>query len=188
MKLRVLPLTPARWSDFTGLFGSNGACGGCWCMVPRLSRKEFRAGKGTGNRDAMRALVDAGEVPGLLAYAGKDAVGWISLGPRSGFRSLQRSRVAAPLDDVPAWFVVCFFVKKEWRRRGLTVELLKQASKWAFDQGAPRVEACPFEYEEDQPPPFVWLGLASAYRKAGFEERARRSPKRPYMCLEANPR
>jgi hypothetical protein len=30
------PLTSVRWADFETLFGKNGACGGCWCMLSRL--------------------------------------------------------------------------------------------------------------------------------------------------------
>ena len=35
------PLTPETWSDFERLFGSRGACGGCWCMLWRLKNKDF---------------------------------------------------------------------------------------------------------------------------------------------------
>jgi hypothetical protein len=36
------PVTPARWPDLEQLFGERGACGGCWCMVWRLSRQRWR--------------------------------------------------------------------------------------------------------------------------------------------------
>ena len=67
-RLQCHPLTEARWGDFEQLFGKNGACGGCWCMLWRLSRKQFDSQKGDGNRKAMMALVASGEVPGLLGY------------------------------------------------------------------------------------------------------------------------
>ena len=37
-KLTIRLLTPDDWSILTKLFGSNGACGGCWCMWPRVPR------------------------------------------------------------------------------------------------------------------------------------------------------
>src|SRR5215831_13148559 len=46
---KAVPATPSRWADLEALFGERGACGGCWCMVWRLSRKEWLAGEGAGN-------------------------------------------------------------------------------------------------------------------------------------------
>src|SRR5262245_44310740 len=43
------PATPGRWRDVEKLFGPRGACAGCWCMWPRLTRAEFRAGVGAKN-------------------------------------------------------------------------------------------------------------------------------------------
>ena len=54
----VHPLTADRWADFARLFGARGACGGCWCMLWRLSRAEFERGKGAGNEQSMRRIVD----------------------------------------------------------------------------------------------------------------------------------
>ena len=95
-RIVVQPLTPARWNDFAALFGERGACGGCWCMLWRLPRQAFDAQKGAGNRAAMQALVAADEQPGLLAYRGKQAIGWLSLAPRVQFPALQRSRSQPP--------------------------------------------------------------------------------------------
>ena len=69
LKLEFHPVTPERWSDLETLFGEKGACGGCWCMLWRLTRKEFEAQKGEGNRRAMQRIVNSGEIPGLLAYS-----------------------------------------------------------------------------------------------------------------------
>ena len=78
-------LTPNQWEDFVELFGERGACGGCWCMLWRLSRKQYGQQKGNGNKSAMKALVDSGEVPGILAYFGTKAVGWCAIAPRERY-------------------------------------------------------------------------------------------------------
>ena len=39
----VHPLSPERWPDFETLCGVHGACGGCWCMWWRSTRREFEA-------------------------------------------------------------------------------------------------------------------------------------------------
>lgn len=83
--LSVHPLTSDRWADFGQLFGERGAWAACWCMWWRLKRADWQAQAGEGNRLAMQAIVASGEVPGLLAYAGDDPVGWCPVAPRRPF-------------------------------------------------------------------------------------------------------
>ncbi|HVZ15668.1 MAG TPA: GNAT family N-acetyltransferase [Terriglobales bacterium] len=177
------PLTPDRWNDFETLFGKNGACGGCWCMSWRLSAKDFKQKQGDVNRRAMKRIVANEIPPGILAYDGNEAVGWIALSPREIFIRLEKSRVLAPVDTQPVWSVSCFFVRKDHRKQGLTVELLQAAAKVAKRNKAKILEGYPQELTQVLSPPFVWTGLASAFRAAGFEEVARRSATRPIMRL-----
>jgi GNAT superfamily N-acetyltransferase len=181
VKTEFLPLTPARWSELERLFGERGACGGCWCMAWRLPRSRWEAQKGKGNRRAFRALVLAGPPPGILAYRDGKAVGWCAIGPRANYSGLARSRVLAPLDAQEVWSVTCLFVAKPERRRGLSKRLLRAAAAYAKTQGARLVEGYPVEPDQRLPDPFVWTGLASAFRAAGFVEVARRSRTRPIM-------
>jgi GNAT superfamily N-acetyltransferase len=182
-RIQFYPLTPSRWKDFETLFGERGACGGCWCMWPRLRRSDFQKQKGPGNKRAMKRLVESGPPPGLLGYADGQPVAWCALAPRETYRALTNSRILKPVDDQPVWSVTCFFVAKPYRRRGLSARLLDEAAKYARKQGARMVEGYPVEPKTNAPSPdvFVWTGLASAFRKAGFEEAARRSPTRPIM-------
>jgi len=182
-KLRVVPLTPERWDDFERLFGPRGACGGCWCMTPRLTGAEYERNKGAGNRQAMRRLVRTGKhAPGLLAYAGRTPIGWCSIEPRESFGRLSRSPILKPVDDEPVWSIVCFFVEKAYRRQGLSVALLEHAVRYARRQGARIVEGYPVEPRNDpMPDVFAYTGIVEAFRKAGFEEVARRAPTRPIM-------
>ena len=181
-ELEFHPLTPDRWSDFEQLFGERGACGGCWCMWWRLKGSEFEQQKGEGNRRAIKAIVDSGEVPGILAYAEDGPVGWCSVAPRDHFSRLGRSRILKPIDDKPVWSIACFFVEKGFRNRGLSVQLIVAAVEYAERHGARVVEGYPVEPKKDRmSPTFVWTGLASAFKKAGFVECARRSETRPIM-------
>ncbi len=180
--LEIHPLTKDRWQDFEILFGKRGACGGCWCMFWRLSRPEFERGKGEGNRRAMKALLAQGEVTGLLAYEGDVPVGWCSIAPRGQFSGLQRSRILQPVDEQPVWSLTCFFVAKSHRHRGISVKLLRAACDYAKKNGGKIVEGYPIEPKKgSMADPFVWTGLASAFKQAGFEECARRSETRPIM-------
>jgi GNAT superfamily N-acetyltransferase len=175
------PLTPARWGDFETLFGERGACGGCWCMWWRIPRSQYNNQKGEKNRRAMNALVKAGEVPGILAYLDGKPVAWCSVAPRESFSGLERSRILKPVDEQPVWSIVCFFIAKEHRRKGLSVKLLKAAIEYVRQRGGRIVEGYPVESKKDQPDAFVWTGLASAFAKAGFKEVERRSGSRPIM-------
>jgi len=186
---RMVPLTAKHWDAFELLFGERGACGGCWCMTPRLSASEYARRKGEGNRRAMKHLVGAGGVPGLLGFRGSEPVGWVSIEPREAFPRLGRSRVLAPVDDEPVWSIVCLFVAKSHRRTGVSVRLLRGAVDWARSQGARIVEGYPVEPVNDTVPDvFAWTGLASAFRAAGFSEALRRSDTRPIMRRSLRPR
>jgi GNAT superfamily N-acetyltransferase len=176
------PLTPERWSDLEKLFGPRGACCGCWCMYWRLPNKQFEAQTGEPNRLNMKALVDSGVIPGILAYSDGAPVGWCSIAPREEFPRLSRSRILQPVDDQPVWSIVCFFVARNHRRKGLTVQLIKAAIEYASANGARIVEGYPVEPKDSKAPDvFVYTGLSSAFKQAGFSEVLRRSATRPIM-------
>jgi len=180
--LVLKPLTPETWDDFEALFGEKGACGGCWCMSWRLAASEFESQKGEANKKAMRAIVDSGEVPGLIAYADGKPAAWCSVAPRERFPKLGRSRVLAPIDEKPVWSVVCFFVSKPFRGIGLSVEILKHAVKYCKSAGAQIVEGYPSDPRGKKlPDAFMWKGALSAYLKAGFEVAASRSEASPIV-------
>jgi GNAT superfamily N-acetyltransferase len=175
------PASPDRWPDIETLFGSRGACGGCWCMAWRLSRAEFNKRKGSGNRNSLRTIVETGPCPGVLAYRDQQPVGWCSVAPRDVYVALSRSRIFKPVDSQPVWSISCLFVQKPMRRHGVSSLLLRAAVSFAASCGATIVEGYPQAPEQDLPDAFVWTGLESAFRKAGFTEAARRSKKRPVM-------
>ena len=183
--IEIHPLTPDRWDDFEALFGKNGACAGCWCTWWRMGQSEWLATKGDGTKRKMRALVKKGPPPGLLAYAGDEAVGWCALAPREDYPRLSRSKILAPVDDAPVWSVTCFFVKRDWRRRGVTVALLKHAAHWVATRRGRLLEGYPTDTKKDQPAAFVFHGLLGAFRRAGFREVARRSRSRPIVRKKA---
>ncbi len=187
-RLQVVPLSRERWGDFTGLFGPRGACGGCWCMTPRLPRAVYERQKGAGNRRAMLRLVERGAEPGLLVYLDGEAVGWCALGPREEFPPLARSRIAKPVDSRPAWAIVCLYIRQDQRGRGLSTRIIEAAAAHARSRGAELLEAYPVEPRKKPiPAVFAWNGIASAFLRAGFEEVARRSPTRPYLRRQLRP-
>jgi len=188
--LEFHPLTPERWADFEALFGPHGAYSGCWCMWWRVKHSDFERQQGDGNREAMRAIVHAGEVPGILAYRDGEPAGWCSVAPRESFPVLERSRVLKRVDDRPVWSIVCFYVGKPHRNRGMTVALIRAAVDYVRRQGGKVVEAYPTEPGgRNLAPVSVYMGLPAAFRKAGFVEVARPSARKVIMryTLESPP-
>lgn len=183
MNFTVTALTDTSWHQLETLFGERGACAGCWCTYFRQSAKEFKANQYEPNRKMMHGIVSSGEIPGLIGLVDGQPVAWIAIAPREATPRLEKSRVAARFDETPVWSITCLFVEKGFRRKGISVRMIDAASAYAFAQGAPAVEAYPIDMKpgESQPDAFVYHGLASAFRKAGFTELARRSAKRPLM-------
>jgi GNAT superfamily N-acetyltransferase len=181
-EFQVYPVTPDRWRDLEKLFGERGACAGCWCMYWRWPRSEFDAKRGPGTKRALKKLVTSGHIPGLLAYAANEPVGWCCIGPRDEFPVLERSRILKRVDEQPVWSVVCFFVARPYRRQGLTARLLTAAIEYAAQEGAKIIEGYPVEPKQaPMPPVAAYTGLVSAFRTTGFLEVARRSETRPIM-------
>ena len=178
-ELSFKPLKQNLWTDLEELFGSRGACGGCWCMYWKLRGKAFDEVKGYETRQMHKSIIDSGTVTGLLAYLHGDVVGWVAVEPRSAYSRLEHSRTLKPVDDQPVWSVTCFFVAKHYRKQGITVELLKAAVEHVKKQGGRIVEGYPVDAKKDMPAPFVYTGTASAFQQAGFQEVARRTPTRP---------
>ncbi len=182
LKLTIEPATPKRWADLEKLFGPRGACAGCWCMFWRLARRDYEAIRGDGARAAMRGIVQSREVPGLLAYADGEPIGWCAVAPRKAYSALERSRILKRVDDQAVWSIVCFFVARRFRRQGVMQQLLRAAVAYAASQGARIVEGYPIEPKTEKTPDvFAYTGFAVAFREAGFVEVARRSETRPIM-------
>lgn len=108
-------------------------------------------------------------------------VGWSAVAPREQYPRLNRSRILKPVDDQPVWAVSCFFIARGFRHQGLSTKLLKAAVDFARARGAKIVEGYPHDAKKATADVFVYTGLVSAFRKAGFKEVARRGETRPIM-------
>jgi GNAT superfamily N-acetyltransferase len=182
VKTEFYPVDKSRWKDLEKLFGARGACGGCWCMTWRLHTKEFNENKGEGNKKLLRKIVYSDERPGIIAYVNNEPAGWCAAAPREVYIKLEKSRVLGPVDGKKVWSVSCLFIAKQFRRQGLSTELLKSMIKLCKDRGAKILEAYPVEpYSVNMPAAFAWTGIPSLFERAGFKEVARRSRTRPIM-------
>ncbi len=169
-RIDVQPLTPDRWDDLVDLFAATATTRNCGCMYWRLTGQEFDRGwREHSNQEGLRTLVEDGAPTGLLAYMEGQPVGWIGLGPRSDFRRLENSRSRKPVDDVPVWSIVCFYVSRKARRRGVTKTLVEGAVDYARQQGAPALEAYPIDGEGRPVNEMsAYVGTLAMFERAGF--------------------
>ncbi|MCC6830885.1 MAG: GNAT family N-acetyltransferase, partial [Thermoleophilia bacterium] len=119
---------------------------------------------------ALAASADRDPAPGLLALADGRAVGWCGLGPREEFIRLERSRHLGRVDDLPVWSLVCFFIRRDARGRGVAKQLLAAAVQYAQAHGAPALEAYPVD-AGDGPinVKAAYPGSVAMFEAAGFE-------------------
>ncbi len=178
MAFEAHPVTKERWPDLVELF-DRPIVRTRFCMFYRKTRTG--TGVGLENRQAMKALVDRGTVPGLIGYENGVPVAWVSLGPREDYAKLRRSPVMKPVDDRPVWSIVCFFVDRRARGRSLSERMLGAAVDFARSCGARLVEAYPVDKDERSHPDDMFFGAKSMYDRAGFREVARRRPTRPVL-------
>ena len=180
MKLTIRPLTPDLWPALEDLFGKNGASNGCWCMYWRIG-SAYRKRPQEQNKAAFREVVRRGPPPGLLAFDGDLAVGWCQLTPRDVLPWLDGARLLKRMDEVPVWSLSCLYVRRGYRKQGVTSSLIAAAVKAARRAKAPALEAYPVDTDQPRSTSNLFTGTASTFARAGFRTIARRVPHRPMM-------
>ena len=123
-------------------------------MYWRIRRKEYDSLREAERKRKMNNLIENGTIPGILTYQ----------------------------YDKPIWSVVCLYINKNYRRKGLTVELLKAAKKHIKIKKGKIIEGYPVEPKSGKTADvFAWTGLASAFLETGFKEVERRPKTRSIM-------
>lgn len=160
MMLKFAPVTAENWDDFERFFESRGSPHYCWCMAWRSNEfKKMLPGK-AGKKASMKSRVASGTPIGILCYRDDEPVAWCSIAPRASYRPLGGDET---LDRV--WSLVCFFVHRQFRNKGVSMQLLQAAIAEARSQGARYVEAYPVEPDSTT---YRFMGLVPAFEEAGF--------------------
>ena len=171
MTFDVRPLTGETWDALAELFREGGDPRWCWCQHWRLRSKDMAAAKVPELRERLHEQAKSAEPPGLVAFDGARAVGWVSLGPRTDFERIERSRVIPRVDDRPAWSLVCFAVSSTARGRGVARALLDAAVSYARDRDASLLEAYPVAVDAAEPihPDAAFTGTLPMFERVGFK-------------------
>ena len=186
-QLKIRPLSAARVDDVkTVTRGTWGAT--CWDLFPRYSAKQQRdlgisLGPGTVEARRRAALAKLARrrknSAGLVAYEGKEPVGFLSLGPRTDFSRIANSKATPPVDDVEAWVIPCITVRSGYRGQGVAIAMLRAALDYAGDRGAAAVEGYPRVSTKRMHDDFAFIGTEAMFRKAGYRKIRGVMPKLP---------
>lgn len=148
--------------------------------VPRYTPTQQRElgitgnGPGTAEKKRREALAKLARrrknAPVLVAYEGKEPVGFVSLGPRYDFSRISNSKATPPVDDVAAWVVPCITVRRGYRGKGVAVAMLRAAVRYAGERGAPAVEGYPRTDRKRVHDDLAFIGTEAMFRRAGFRK------------------
>ena len=112
----------------------------------------------------MMKRIGAGTPVGLIAYDGKDAIGWVSVAPRDTYRNLGGPEAK---EGEVIWSIACFFVPRKLRGEGMVRRLISGAVAHAKREGATVVEAYPVPPDA---PSYRFMGFVPVFEAAGFED------------------
>jgi hypothetical protein len=170
-------LTKENWDDFEALFGKHrGVRGGCWCVFHQVgSGAANKLGK-QGRHDFHEARVkEEGLATGLIYYDEGVPVAWCSFGPAKLFEQFERSRSYQALQKRdpwrPDWRIVCTFVDKDRRQKGLQAKVAEAAMQAIRQAGGGKVEVYPFDYPDSVKPNYN--GTVRLFNALGFTEAER---------------
>ena len=166
----IRPLCPETWDAFAALAAKhNGVWGGCWCTWFHT----FYADKGhtaEGNRVLKERLVNEGRAHAALVFDGDAAVAWCEYGSPDELPNINhRKEYEAGLDELPTYRLTCFFVDRDYRRKGVAAVALRGALDLIAQAGGGLVET----YPQDTPgkktsASHLYNGTRSLFEQAGF--------------------
>ena len=167
----------AHWDGLERLFESRGGPKYCWCMVWRKMPRGASRSDSHAKKDAIHALVESGTPVGILGYLDDEPVAWCSIAPRDSYRDLGGPN--EPTDGSESvWSIVCFFVPRRLRGKGMTRLLIEAAVDHARGKGATVVEAYPVDPTS---PSYRFMGFVGTFESMGFREVGRAGTRRHVM-------
>lgn len=158
--IKIKPVGKRNWVDFEALFQSKGGPSYCWCMAWRMTKEELTKNSSTNRKKFIQQRV-LDKIPiGLLAYLKKEPIAWCSIAPRETYQRLEGDE---SFENV--WSIACFYIKKEFRDRGVVDLLVENAKKYAKENGAKYLEAYPVDPDS---PSYRFMGFVKTFEKVDF--------------------
>jgi GNAT superfamily N-acetyltransferase len=166
----VGPLGPETWDAFAALAARhNGVWGGCWCTWFHT----FYAEKGhtaEGNRALKEQLVNEGRAHAALVFDGDAAVAWCQYGSPDELPNIKhRKEYETGRDELPTYRLTCFFVDRNYRRKGAAAVALHGALDLIAQAGGGMVETYPQDTQgKKTSASYLYNATRSLCERAGF--------------------
>ncbi len=137
------------------------------------------------NKNELRAALEARDdsARGLVAIANrlenKPIVGWMKLTPRRAVPKLRKLPTYRSLDlgdDEGVFSIGCFLIHPSHRKSGAASALVNAAPAIVRAWGGNSIEAYPHSVDRPMYDEEAWMGPASIFARAGFENVAGEDP------------
>ena len=140
----VKPLDDTTFVDFARLAEKhNGVWGGCWCLAFHAKAAPGQTGTHPLNRAEKARRVHEGQAHAALVYDGPFAVGWCQFGSTDELPRIKYRQAVESLANHPDWRITCFFVDRDYTRRGVAAAALAGALAEIARMGGGTVESYP---------------------------------------------
>jgi GNAT superfamily N-acetyltransferase len=165
----IKALDASTWDAFARLAEKhNGAGFGCWCtwFHSREGRPEGEKGRPWKER-----LVREGKAHAALVFDGDDAVAWCQFGsPDELPRIYHRKEYdATQTQEPPDYRVTCFFVDRDYRRKGVAAVALRGVLDLVAQTGGGVVEGYPRDTQgKKMSAKFLYSATRTLFEEAGF--------------------
>ena len=175
--MRIEKLTEENFQDYEELT-SCGKDGGCYCSfwhqkwssMDEWIKRQKEAPEL--NRATILDKVKSQFHVGILAYEGRDLLGWVSVGPLVDcYWTWKRSVSFGEIAKTTAG-ITCITTSKKFRGQGAQKKILKELIPYGKKQGWTSVEGYPFdesvikEHESD----VAFAGTPEDFVEAGYEK------------------
>jgi len=175
MDLSIRPLNADCADDFLRFFdhdafSDNPDWAGCYCTFYHrtIPLTEWQTRTATQNRTDALSLIESGRMRGYLAREGAEVVGWCNAHRKTAYPALAGDIGLRSPDDPAIFSIVCFVIRPDRRRAGISTRLLEAVIADArATEGIRFVEAYPVK--EAQSAASNYHGYPIMYSRAGFE-------------------
>ena len=170
MDFEIKALSPETWDGFEALARRhNGVWGGCWCTWFHQC-DSVKMGSAEDNRKLKHTLVMQGRAHAALVYDGDRTVAWCQYGSPGELPHIyHKKEVEADGYQPPDYRITCFFVDKEYRRKGAAKAALLGALDLIEQAGGETVESYPQDTREQKiSASFLYNGTKTLFESCGF--------------------
>ena len=185
----IKPLGPDTWEAFADLAERhNGVWGGCFCTWFHPRRKDQGIDVEAG-RPYKELLVREGRAHAALVFDGEVAVAWCQYGSPEELPNIyHRKEYEAGLDKAPDYRVTCFFVDRNYRRKGVAATALQGALELIAQAGGGVVEGYPHDTQgKKTSASFLYSATRSMFEEAGFSFERKKGTKNCVMRKTVSP-